>query len=298
MLKRRHRETIQGYVFVTPAIIVTGIFLGITVLFVIYMSFHRVNLIQGTFEFVGFNNYLRALEDPMLHRAVRNSLTFSAVVVPTQTFVALVMAAILNSNIKFKKTFRIIYFMPTLTSSAALTIIFMFMFSVRGPINAMLMNFGVIEPGEAINFLNNMSWALPVIMLMCVWCTFPMYMTFYLASLQDLPKSMYEAASIDGANETRKFFSITIPYLRPITSFVVLTGIIGTLQMFDQAFIASGGDGGPANATLTITLLIYRYAFGPASAMGYASMIAIGLMVLVLTATMIANTINKEERVY
>ena len=109
---------------------------------------------------------------------------------------------------------------------------------------------------------------------------------------------MYEAASIDGANEVKKFFYITVPYLRPITTFVVLTGVIGTMQMFDQAFIFSGGDGGPAGSTLTIALLIYRYAFGPGSAMGYASMIAIFLMVIILTIAFIVNRINKEERVY
>ena len=297
VLKRRHRETIQGYAFVAPSIIVTSIFLGIATMFVLYMSFHRVNIIQGTYDFIGFDNYVRSFNDPMLHRAIRNTLMFSAIVVPSQTFIALVTAAVLNSKIRFKRAFRTIFFMPTLTSSAALTMIFMFMFSVRGPINAILINFGVLEPGSGINFMQNMSWALPVIMLMNIWSTFPMYMTLYLASLQELPKSMYEAADIDGASETRKFFSITIPYLRPITTFVLLTGIVGTLQMFDQAFIASGGDGGPANATLTITLLIYRYAFGPANAMGYASMIAIGLMLLIFAITLITNRINKEERI-
>jgi len=296
-VKRKHRETIQGYAFVAPSIIVTSVFLGIAAMFVLYMSFHRVNLIQNTYEFIGFDNYIRAFNDPMLHRAIRNTLTFSAIVVPSQTFIALLMAAVLNSKIRFKRTFRTIFFMPTLTSSAALTMIFMFMFNIRGPVNTILMAFGVLEPGEAINFLQNTTWSLPVIMLMNIWSTFPMYMVLYLTSLQELPKSMYEAADIDGASEVRKFFDITIPYLRPITTFVVLTGVIGTLQMFDQAFIFSDGSGGPANSTLTITLLIYNYAFGPANAMGYASMIAIALMVLILIMTFISNRVNKEERI-
>lgn len=296
-MKRKHRETIQGYAFVAPSIIVTSVFLGIAAMFVLYMSFHRVNLIQNTYEFIGFDNYIRAFNDPMLHRAIRNTLTFSAIVVPSQTFIALLMAAVLNSKIRFKRTFRTIFFMPTLTSSAALTMIFMFMFNIRGPVNTILMAFGVLEPGEAINFLQNTTWSLPVIMLMNIWSTFPMYMVLYLTSLQELPKSMYEAADIDGASEVRKFFDITIPYLRPITTFVVLTGVIGTLQMFDQAFIFSDGSGGPANSTLTITLLIYNYAFGPANAMGYASMIAIALMVLILIMTFISNRVNKEERI-
>jgi multiple sugar transport system permease protein/raffinose/stachyose/melibiose transport system permease protein len=297
-MTRRQKETLQGYIFTAPTIVVTSIFLGIAALFVVYLSFHRVNMIAGTYEFIGLNNYIRAFSDPMLHRAIRNTLMFSAIVVPTQTFLALVVAAVLNSKIRFKKTFRAIVFLPTLTSSAALTMIFMFMFSIRGPINGMLMPLGFIQPGHGINFLQSMTWALPTIMVMNIWSTIPLYMTLYLASLQDLPKSMYEAASIDGASETRKFFNITIPSLRPITTYVVLTGIIGTMQMFDQAFIFSGGDGGPGNATLTITLLVYRYAFGPANAMGYAAMIAIALMVLILLMTFIVNRVNKEERIY
>lgn len=297
-MKRRHRETLQGYAFVAPSIVVSAIFLGIAALFVLYLSFHRVNLIRNEYEFIGFGNYIRAFGDPMLHRAIQNTLRFSAVVVPIQTFLALVAAAVLNSNIHFKKIFRSIIFMPTLTSSAALTMIFMFLFSIRGPINGALLTMGFLAPGEGINFLRNMTWALPVIMVMNIWSTVPMYMTLYLASLQELPQSMYEAASIDGASEVRKFFNITIPYLRPITTYVVLTGVIGTLQMFDQAFIFSGGDGGPANATLTISLLVYRYAFGPANAMGYAAMIAIALMLLILSITFIVNKLNKEERLY
>ena len=297
-LKRKTRDTLQGYAFVAPAIATTMVFLGIASLFVLFMSFNRVNIIRGTYDWVGLANYRTALSDTMLRTAIRNTLTFSAVVVPAQTFLALVVAAVLNSNIMFKKTFRSIIFLPTLTSSAALTMIFMFMFSMRGPMNSMMIALGILEVGSPINFLNSTTWSMRVIMVMNIWSTIPMYMTLYLASLQELPKSMYEAAEIDGANEVKKFFYITIPYLRPITTFVVLTGVIGTLQMFDQAYIFSGGDGGPANSTLTVSLIVYRYAFGPGSAMGYASTIAIFLMVLILTIAFIVNKINKEERVY
>jgi multiple sugar transport system permease protein/raffinose/stachyose/melibiose transport system permease protein len=123
-------------------------------------------------------------------------------------------------------------------------------------------------------------------------------MTLYIASLVDMPQNMYEAAGLDGANVVHKFFYITIPYLRPITTYVLLTGIIGTLQMFDQAYIFSDGSGGPANSTLTIALLVYRYAFGPQNAMGYAATLAVILAVLILIISLIVNKINKEERVY
>ena len=120
----------------------------------------------------------------------------------------------------------------------------------------------------------------------------------YLASLQDLPVSLYEAADIDGANTLQKFTNITIPYLKPITTYVLLTGIIGTLQMFDQAYIFSNGSGGPANSTLTVSLMVYRYAFGTNNAMGYAACIAIILALVIMAVSMIAEKLNSSERWY
>jgi len=170
------------------------------------------------------------------------------------------------------------------------------MFNIQGPVNSLLLDLGIIS--QRINFLQDTNFTLQTIMLMNIWSTVPMYMTLYIASLVDLPESMYEAADLDGANVVRKFFSITIPYLKPITTYVLLTGIIGTLQMFDQAYIFSNGSGGPSNSTLTISLLVYRYAFGPQNAMGYAATLAVILAVIILTISLIVNRLNKEEKVY
>lgn len=191
-----------------------------------------------------------------------------------------------------------IYFLPTLTSSSALTLIFMFMFSVTGPINNMLIGMGVLPVGEGINFLNDPAFALKVIMAMNIWSTVPQYTTMYLASLQDLPHSLYEAADIDGANTWNKFKNVTVPYLKPITTYVLLTGIIGTLQMFDQAYIFSNGSGGPANSTLTVSLMVYRYAFGTNNAMGYASTIAIILALVIMIVSFLSEKLNDSESLY
>ncbi len=294
--KRERREHRQGYLFLTPAIIVTSIFIGLSVLFVIYLSFHKVNLFNRTYTLVGLDNYIRALTDETTRVAFKNTLTFSVIVVPIQTFLALVMASVLNSKIKGKMIFRTVYFLPTLTSSSALTLIFMFMFSVTGPINGMLIHMGFYNKG--INFLQNPNFSLKVIMAMNIWSTIPFYMTLYLATLQDLPDSMYEAAEIDGANAAKKFFYITIPYLKPMTAYVLLTSIIGTLQMFDQAYIFSNGSGGPANSTLTVSLMIYRYAFGTQNAMGFAATLAIILAVVILLLSLLSQKITKSERLY
>lgn len=294
--RTQKKEHVQGVLFITPAVIVVAIFIAISVLFVLYISFHRVNLIKGTYEFVGLQNYRHIFQDDLAKTALINTVKFSFIVVPLQTFIAIVLASVLSSNIRGKKVFRVLIFLPALTSSAALTMIFMFIFNLHGPVNDVLIRFGLLK--EGINYLYSPRYALYVIMGMNIWSTVPMYMTFYIAALQDLPKSMYEAAAIDGANEWQKFFKITVPYLRPITVFVLLTGIIGTLQMFDQAYIFSDGSGGPANSTLTIALLVYRYAFGSQNAMGYAATISVLLALLILGISLIVNRLNKEERVY
>lgn len=296
--KRQLQEWRQGYLFLTPAVLIIGVFIGLSALFVVYLSFHKVNLFTDTYTFVGLENYLRVFTDETARKALSNSLIFSLAVIPSQTFIALVVASVLNGRIRGKYAFRTIYFLPTLTSSSALTLIFMFMFSVTGPINTMLINMGILPVGEGINFLNDPNFALKVIMVMNVWSTVPQYTTMYLASLQDLPASLYEAASIDGAGPWKKFTSVTVPYLKPITTYVLLTGIIGTLQMFDQAYIFSNGSGGPANSTLTVSLMVYRYAFGTNNAMGYASTIAIILAVVIMIVSRISEKLNDSESLY
>jgi len=294
--KSLRREALQGTLFVLPAIIVIGIFVFISILFAIFISFHKVNLFTGYMEFIGFDNYLRIFTDTKSLRAFTNTATFVAIVVPVQTFLAMAMASVLNAQIKGRLQFRVIYFLPTLTSSAALTMIFMFLFSLTGPVNEIAMNLGLLN--EPVNFLKEAKVALKVIMAMNIWSTVPFFMTIYLAALQEIPKSIYEAAEVDGANAFQRFFLITIPSLRPITTFVLLMGIVGTFQMFDQAFIFSNGSGGPENSTLTVALLIYRNAFGQNNTMGYAAAMSIMLAAVIFIISFIAQKLNKSESTY
>lgn len=284
-------EWLQAYIFLTPALLVSLVFFVLSVAFSFYLSFNNVNLFSNTFAFQGINNYLRIFNDERAFIALRNTATFAAVVVPVQTLIALVVAYVLASReLRGKKLFRLIYFLPTLTSSSALTIIFMFVFNVYGPINDFLISSGLLT--APINFLENPDYSLKVIMVMNIWSTVPMFMTIYLASLVDLPASLYEAADIDGATAWEKLRYVTIPYLRPITTYVLLTGIIGTFQMFDQAYIFSNGSGGPANSTLTLALMIYQYAFGQMNSMGYASALAIVLAVIIFLVSLLAEKVN------
>lgn len=290
--KRQISEMLQGYGFLVPAGIIAAIFFIYAAVFAIYMSFNKVNMMTNTYSFSGLTNYLNLFSDPTVRIALENTAGFVLFVVPIQTVIALVIAYVLSSRgVKGKSIFRLIYFLPTLTSSAALTLIFMFLFNVNGPLNQFFISMGWYH--TPINFLNNPFWSMKVIIAMNIWSTVPFYMTIYLASLVDLPYSLYEAAMIDGANAWERLRYITVPYLRPITTYVLLTGIIGTFQMFDQAYIFSGGTGGPANSTLTVALLIYQYATaGLGTGIGYAAAISVMLGILIFIVSRLAEKMN------
>lgn len=294
--KKRKNEVLLGWLFLTPTMLVLGIFVLISIMFGIFISFNKVNLFTSYYKFIGFDNYTRIFTDTKAQIAFMNTSIFVAVVVPIQTALALITASVLNSSIRGKLQFRTIYFLPTLTSSAALTMIFMFLFSLNGPLNQVALDMGFMS--ERINFLGDARFALKVIMAMNIWSTVPFFMTIYLAGLQEVPKSLYEAAQVDGANAFKRFWYVTVPQLKPITTFVLLMGIIGTFQMFDQAYIFSNGSGGPENSTLTVALLIYRNAFGQNNTMGFASAMSIVLALVIFIVSTIAKQANKSENMY
>lgn len=286
---------LQGYSFVAPTVIILGIFVIAPIFYAIFLSLNHVQLLGGTsYKFVGLENFKKLLDDSRAKIAIWNTLKYVVIVVPSQTLLALIMAAVLNAGLKGQKVFRIIYFLPTLTSSAVLTLIFMWMYNQNGLINHALAAVGL----PTYNWINDPSIALNSIMIMNIWSTAPFFMVIYLAALQDVPDSLYEAAELDGATAVQKFLYITVPWLRPVTSFVVIMGIIGTFQLFDQSYIFSGGSGGPDNATLTVVLLIYQYAFKSLGTMGYAAALAFVLALIIFIATILQRKFSKEESMY
>lgn len=293
--KKDRREAGQGYLFLLPVLLVLGVFVIAPILYAVFLSFHKVELIGGaTYEFRGLDNFMKVTFDDRAIIALKNTAIYVAIVVPTQTFLALVLAASLNAGLKGQKFFRIVYFLPTLTSSAVLTLIFMWMYNQNGLINYVLKFLNL----PTYNWIGDPDVALIAIMIMNIWATAPFFMVIYLAALQDIPDSHYEAAELDGAGPVQKFWHITVPNLRPVTSFVVIMGLIGTFQLFDQSYIFSGGSGGPNNSTLTVVLLIYQYAFKTLGTMGYATAIAFMLAIIILVATLLQRKFSKEESLY
>jgi multiple sugar transport system permease protein len=289
--KQGVREAIAGYSFMAPTIIVMGIFVILPITYALFLAFNKVRILGDfSYRFIGLKNFIRMASDERVWIALKNTAEYVAIVVPIQTILALILALILNYPIKGKNFFRIIFFLPTVTSSAVLTLIFMWIYNSNGLLNNLLAFFHL----PTYNWIGDPSVALKSIMLMNIWSTAPFYMVIYLAALQDIPESLYEAATLDGANRFDQFVSITLPLLRPVTFFIVVMGVIGTFQLFDQSYIFSAGSGGPNNSTLTVVLLIYQYAFKSLD-MGYAAALALMLAAVIMLVTLIQRYFFKEE---
>jgi multiple sugar transport system permease protein len=282
-LSQGKEENLAGYLFMAPSLLVLCTFVVLPILYAIFLSLHKVQLLGGIeYKFVGLRNFARLVDDDLIWIALSNTAEYVAIVVPAQTLLALLLAVTLNAGIKGRNVWRIIYFLPTITSSTVLTLIFMWIYNTDGLLNRFLQTLSL----PTYNWLGDPVVALKGIMLMNIWSTAPFFMVIYLAALQDIPKSLYEAAQMDGANAWERFLFITLPLLKPVTFFVVAMGIIGTFQLFDQSYIFSNGSGGPNNATLTLVLLIYQYVFRNLQ-MGYAAAIAFLLAMVIICITLV-----------
>jgi len=291
MKKRYLYEALSGYAFALPFIASISIFLIGPLIYAFIISFKEFSFLNPeASQWIGFANYIKLLSDPTFKRALLNTTLYSLGVVPTQLVIALILALIVNSDIKGKTFFRVAYYIPTVTSTVAVSVIFLYLFKADGLVNALLAKFGIQGP----TWFNDVRFALPSIMMMAIWSSVGNYMVIFLAGLQDIPSELYEAAEVDGANKFQRFFKITLPMLRPIVFFNLVMSLIGTFQVFDQAYVVSQGTGGPLDATMTVVLDIYRTGFRDFN-MGYASAMAFVLFVIILILTLIQRKLFKEE---
>ncbi len=284
-------DTVSGYTFLLPAIIILAVFVFWPVISAFYLSFHDWSALNpDKIKFVGFSNYVSLLHDSEFGISLYNTLVYTLCVVPAQTFTALVLAAILNQKLIGRDFFRTAFFFPSISSSVVITMIFIWIFNASGLFNAALSWIGINGP----DWLGNPRYALKAIMILNIWTTTGTLMIIFLAALQNIPSYLYESAQIDGAGPVRIFFQITIPMMRPVIFFVVVLGIIGCFQMFDQAFVASGGGGGPVHSTLTAVFFIYLSGFKHFE-MGYACAAAFILFIVIFTVTLIQKYLMRYE---
>lgn len=273
--RRGKGNTLVAYIFLLPWLIgLIGLTLGPMVAS-LYISFSKYNLIQPP-SFIGLGNYLRMFSDPRLMNSLRVTFTYVIVSVPLQLVFALLVAVALDRGMRGLALYRSIFYLPSLLgSSVAIAILWRQLFGTQGLINQVLAMFGI----EGMGWISNPSTALGTIILLNVW-TFGAPMLIFLAGLRQIPSLYYEAARVDGASRRQQFFTITLPLLTPIIFFNLVLQIIGSFQSFTQAFIVSGGDGGPVDSTMFYTLYLYQKGFAQLD-MGYASALAWGLVVII-----------------
>jgi len=321
--ERKRKEFLTGYAFLAPYLIVTLTFTVGVILFALYISFNKYDIFTRP-EWIGLDNYKEAFAgftDSTKRdflQALYNVLWYAAIVVPVQTILALRMATLLNAPVKFKQFFRTVFYAPSVTSSVVITLIFIWLYLKNGYLNFFLQSvlgwvgidftpiawlgdprgliqlvveaFGGTIPSSQWYFRGpSIAWM--AIMFQNIFTTVPTFMIMYLAALQDINPALYEAASIEGANKRDVFKKITRPLLKPITMMIVVLGTIGTLQIFDQVYLATSG--GPLKTSLTPVYLIFTEALGVNGpiTMGYASALAFILAAIIFALTFLQRRI-------
>jgi ABC-type sugar transport system permease subunit len=286
------QEALAGYAFIAiPMILFLVLNIG-TTLFAFFISLWDWNYRSGAEEFLGLANYERLLSNDVFHRAIRNSLYYTAIWVPLTMAIGLFLAVIVNQKIRGQTFFRAAFYFPAVASSAAITVLWIFLLQPDGLFNGIRGALGVnplfaalgIEPDQ--NWFGDPATALNSVIVLNAWTTSGTFMLFYLASLQSISHEVYEAAAIDGAGPWQAFWKITFPLLKPGHFFVATVGVIGGLQLFDQALIAGSTNGDPQYALMTVVLYLYNAAFSQLD-LGFAAAIGAVLFVIVFSATLI-----------
>lgn len=264
-LSPRRREALEGYLFILPWVIGFLVFTAGPLLSSFYLSFTEWGFVDRP-KFVGLDNYREIKDDPIFEIAVRNTLKYALITVPLVMIMALTLALLMTRDLRGMHAFRTIYYIPAVIGGVAMALVWSWVFNPdNGILNYFLGQVGLGQP----NWLGSPDWAQRAIVLLSVWNVgFPMIVL--IAGLQNIPKDLYEAAVLDGANGWQKLRSITLPLLSPTLFFVLVTSLIAAVQIFDVVFVISQGDGRPLRSTLMYLLYYYQNAFNYLE-MGYAS---------------------------
>ncbi|MGG1555556.1 MULTISPECIES: carbohydrate ABC transporter permease [Paenibacillus] len=282
-MKGEKKENLAGYILVGPMLIGLIIFTIIPTLLSLILSFTDWSFIAGLdkMKFTGFKNYSLLMDDQVFLKSFRNNLVL-LLVVPIQLILALILAVLIDKYVYMKSLFKVIFFMPYISSIVAVAIVFQLLFHPSyGPINQALKALGVADPPK---WLADMHYALPSVMFILVWIGIGFCMIVYMAALQAIPKDLYESADMDGAGLWTRFLRITMPLVSPTTFFLLVTGLISSFKSFDIIKVLTNG--GPSYSTSVITYYLYTTAFENLKT-GYASSMAWILFGCVLLITVI-----------
>lgn len=274
-------EERAAWLFLAPSLVLFAIFTAIPVISAFFISFTQWNLFNEV-TWVGLGNYLELAKDEIFAKVLGNTAYFVLASVPVQIVLALACALVLNRGIKGQTFFRVVYFLPVVTSTIAAALVWAWLFNSNfGLINAGLSLVGVTDLPK---WMGSTRWAMPAIIIVSIWQNLGYAMVLFLAGLQNIGKDVHDAAALDGATGWDRFWHITLPLLSPTTFFVLVISIIGSFQVFELVLVMTKA--GPANATNTLVYYIYQNGF-QFYQMGYASAAAMVLFLIVLAFTLV-----------
>ncbi|HZY50800.1 MAG TPA: sugar ABC transporter permease [Devosia sp.] len=286
-------ERLTGWVFIAPALILLGIFMIYPIIWSLWMSFQVGKGMN--FSFGGWANIIRLTKDPVFIRALTNTCLFFFTQVPIMIVLALLFAVALNDpTLRFRGVFRTAIFLPCVTSLIAYSTLFKSMFATDGVVNKALMWLHVAS--GPVPWLQDPFWSKVLIILAITWRWTGYNMVFYLAALQNIDRSIYEAARIDGVPAWARFRYITIPMLKPVILFTTVISTIGTLQLFDEVYNITAGTGGPSDSTLTLSLYIYNLTFKFMPSFGYSATVSWVIVVIVGILSALQFIIARDRR--
>lgn len=281
-LTMRKKENLVGWAFLAPAVVLIVIMNFVPIIQAMIMSFQSGR--TGNMTFTGLTNFTRIIRDSRCIDALKITLEYVVVTVPLILALAVIMAVLLNDpKLKLKGIYRTCIFVPAAVSMVASAVIFRSLFAADGFVNSVLMNLGILENGY--NFLGHPSSARIILMMVRVWKMLGYQMIFYLAALQSIDSTIYEAAKIDGATGLQQFFQITLPMLKPTMVFTIVMSINAAIQVYDESVNLTNG--GPGNATMPIAHYIYGLAFNGVPNFGYACALSMVILIVVGAMAMI-----------
>ncbi len=280
-----------AYLYLMPVVLILVAFHVLAIFYSLAVSFYEWDLI-GSPEFIGTNNYKQLFHDPMFFKSIWNTIKYAVISVPLSIFLSMGIAILLNNPIKGIGVYRTIYFIPVITSINAVAIVWNFIYHPDfGLLNKILSWFSI----DPIAWLQDPDWALPAIIFMSVWKGLGHNIIIFLAGLQNIPKHLYEAARIDGANRWQQFKHITWPLLTPTTFFIFTMSTIGSFQVFSQVYMMTPR-GGPLKSTMVVVYYLYRKAFEQFE-FGYALAMAFVLFMVIFACTLF-NKLYLEKKVH
>jgi ABC-type sugar transport system permease subunit len=287
---RSIRKHLWSYAFLAPMLVLVGLFVIYPLAASFQITLYDWNGIGNPTRYVGLRHFITVAHDPLFWSAFKHTFTYAAVLVPVQLFIALVLALVLNNpRLRGSTLYRAVYFSPVVTSAALIGIVMsMLLGSVGSQVSDLLMGLGLIQ--QPIDLLGAPSLALAVIIAVGIWHTLGYNLVYFLAGLQSIPKTIYDAADVDGAGPLTKFVYVTVPMLREVGAVIMFLAVLGSLQVFDLVLVMTGG--GPYFSSEVVSTYIYHYAFTSASVaaesnVGYASAAALFMGVIVMGFTLL-----------